>query len=239
MARSIREGQPMCPQLLIHLKIRAASVSGLRSVKSTSLGQLFRTWSLGVAPRVALTDRVTPSANRAMRSVAEFRLRRERPRLGYRRHLASHYHGQQKGQCEAVHIERIPQLFRWGRSQQNSRQAKCPGGHTWSRRIHRAQPPPRAHPLRRVTTRVRRSWLTRTSSCPRNAAIDVDKMTQFAALNHRDGATGDYDLYHNWGQVKTDAIQAINAPNVYVYSGGGPSCFKCKTELESSSPQSS
>jgi hypothetical protein len=55
---------------------------------------------------------------------------------------------------------------------------------------------------------------------PRNAAIDIDRPAPQAVANYPDGATGDYDFYHDWGQVKSDTIQVVNAPNVYSYSGG-------------------
>jgi hypothetical protein len=71
---------------------------------------------------------------------------------------------------------------------------------------------------------------------PRNAAIDVDKPDQPAALDHRDGAVGDYDLYHDWAEVQSDAIQVVNAPNAYPFSGGNLSraYFICKADLEKS-----
>lgn len=53
-------------------------------------------------------------------------------------------------------------------------------------------------------------------------ATDVDRPDQQVVANHSNGATDGLDLYHDWGQVRSDNIQVANAPNVYPYSGGNP-----------------
>ncbi|MEU0796756.1 hypothetical protein ABZ342_42400 [Amycolatopsis sp. NPDC005961] len=35
--------------------------------------------------------------------------------------------------------------------------------------------------------------------------------------DNEDGATGDYDLYHEGGGNQYDSVQAVNAPNVYYF----------------------
>ncbi|PYC70810.1 hypothetical protein C7C45_13065 [Micromonospora arborensis] len=57
---------------------------------------------------------------------------------------------------------------------------------------------------------------------PRGAAVDVDRPDQQVVAKHTDGATDGLDLYHDWGQVRSDNIQVANPPNVYQYSGGNP-----------------
>lgn len=57
---------------------------------------------------------------------------------------------------------------------------------------------------------------------PREAAVDVDRPDQRVVPHHFDGATDGLDLYHDWGDVRSDNVQVANAPNVYPYSGGNP-----------------
>ncbi|MFY1615750.1 hypothetical protein [Micromonospora sp. WMMD736] len=57
---------------------------------------------------------------------------------------------------------------------------------------------------------------------PREAAVDVDRPDQRVVTNHSDGATDGLDLYHDWGDIRSDNVQVANAPNVYPYSGGNP-----------------
>ncbi len=55
---------------------------------------------------------------------------------------------------------------------------------------------------------------------PRNAAVDVDK-NPVAIITDQQGLSGnDYDLYHYWGEVASDTLEAINAPNAYTVSSG-------------------
>jgi hypothetical protein len=72
--------------------------------------------------------------------------------------------------------------------------------------------------------------MDQTVTLERGAAADVDRPGNPPAQNHSDGATGQYDLYHDWGAVKTDTVQPINGPNAYVYPGGNPgnAYFTCK-----------
>lgn len=77
-----------------------------------------------------------------------------------------------------------------------------------------------------------------TFTLERNAAIDVDRPAQRPAANHTDGPTGVYDLYHDWGEVQSDAIEAVNGPNTYSYPSGNPSTMytTCKTALATETP---
>ncbi len=77
-----------------------------------------------------------------------------------------------------------------------------------------------------------------TLTLERGAAIDVDSAGNPAARNHADGATGDYDLYHDWGQYKSDTIQATNGPNTYSYPGGNPNTayVTCKDVIATATP---
>ncbi|MFG3557272.1 hypothetical protein ACGGAQ_23085 [Micromonospora sp. NPDC047557] len=67
-----------------------------------------------------------------------------------------------------------------------------------------------------------RTLVERTVVLPRFAAVDVDRPDQQVVRDHSDGATDGLDLYHDWGQVRSDNVQVANAPNVYPYSGGNP-----------------
>ncbi|MEV4119983.1 hypothetical protein [Micromonospora sp. NPDC049645] len=69
---------------------------------------------------------------------------------------------------------------------------------------------------------VPRVLVDRSVVLPRTAAIDVDRPDQQVVAKHTDGATDGLDLYHDWGQVRSDNIQVANPPNVYQYSGGNP-----------------
>ncbi|PWW53150.1 hypothetical protein [Actinokineospora spheciospongiae] len=112
-------------------------------------------------------------------------------------------------------------------------------------------PPPRADPDSAAetmppvptTTAARSSGATSTGPrklvdqtvvLPRDAAVDVDAPGQEAVTDHDDGATGDHDLFHDWGQVRSDNIQAVNGPNIYPYSGGSPSqaYHTCKSDMD-------
>ncbi|WP_030491506.1 hypothetical protein [Micromonospora chokoriensis] len=67
-----------------------------------------------------------------------------------------------------------------------------------------------------------RTLVDRRVVLPRGAAVDVDRPDQRVVANHTAGATDGFDLYHDWGQVRSDNIQVANPPNVYQYSGGPP-----------------
>jgi len=67
-----------------------------------------------------------------------------------------------------------------------------------------------------------RTLVDRRVVLPRGAAVDVDRPDQRVIANHAAGATDGFDLYHDWGQVRSDNIQVANPPNVYQYSGGPP-----------------
>ncbi|WP_435205556.1 hypothetical protein [Micromonospora sp. bgisy143] len=67
-----------------------------------------------------------------------------------------------------------------------------------------------------------RTLVDQTVVLPREAAVDVDRPGQQVVPKHSDGATDGLDLYHDWGQVRSDNVQVANAPNVYPYSGGNP-----------------
>ncbi|MGV9213823.1 hypothetical protein ACTFTM_18370 [Micromonospora sp. RB23] len=67
-----------------------------------------------------------------------------------------------------------------------------------------------------------RTLVARDVVLPREAAVDVDKPDQQVVPHHSDGATDGLDLYHDWGDIRSDNIQVANAPNVYPYSGGNP-----------------
>lgn len=65
-----------------------------------------------------------------------------------------------------------------------------------------------------------RKLVDQTVVLAREAAVDVDHPDQRPVPHHVDGATGELDFYHDWGPVRSDTIQVVNAPNVYAYSGG-------------------
>ncbi|MET8282197.1 hypothetical protein [Micromonospora sp. NPDC005174] len=67
-----------------------------------------------------------------------------------------------------------------------------------------------------------RTLVDQTVVLPRSAAVDVDQRDQPVVPHHSDGATDGLDLYHDWGQVRSDNIQVANTPSVYQYSGGNP-----------------
>ncbi|MEU4337958.1 hypothetical protein AB0F59_25445 [Micromonospora lupini] len=67
-----------------------------------------------------------------------------------------------------------------------------------------------------------RTLVERSVVLPRFAAVDVDRPNQQVIAKHSDGATDGLDLYHDWGQVRSDNVQVANGPNVYPYSGGNP-----------------
>ncbi|MET8086633.1 hypothetical protein [Micromonospora sp. NPDC005237] len=67
-----------------------------------------------------------------------------------------------------------------------------------------------------------RTLVDRNVVLPRAAAVDVDRPDQQVVAHHSNGATDGLDLYHDWGQVRSDNIQVANPPNVYPYSGGNP-----------------
>ncbi|MFG1885901.1 hypothetical protein [Micromonospora sp. NPDC049102] len=67
-----------------------------------------------------------------------------------------------------------------------------------------------------------RTLVERDVVLPRSAAVNVDRPDQRVVTNHTDGATDGLDLYHDWGQVRSDNIQVANTPSVYQYSGGNP-----------------
>ncbi|MGC4855390.1 hypothetical protein ACLQ24_18865 [Micromonospora sp. DT4] len=69
---------------------------------------------------------------------------------------------------------------------------------------------------------VPRTLVDRSVVLPRAAAVDVDRPDQQVVTNHSDGATDGLDLYHDWGQSRSDNIQVANTPSVYQYSGGNP-----------------
>ena len=77
-----------------------------------------------------------------------------------------------------------------------------------------------------------------TLTLERNAAIDVDTSGSAPAKNHSDGPTGKYDLYHDWGYVKSDTVQPVNGPNAYNYPGGNPGIAytTCKEALATGTP---
>ena len=77
-----------------------------------------------------------------------------------------------------------------------------------------------------------------TVTLPRSAAIDVDLPAQKPAADHTDGATGVYDLYHDWGQYKSDTIAATNGPNTYTHPGGNPATIysTCRSIMETATP---
>jgi hypothetical protein len=66
----------------------------------------------------------------------------------------------------------------------------------------------------------------------------VDAPDKPAARNHADGATGEYDLYHDWGALKSDTVQPVNGPNAYTYPGGNPgnAYFTCKETIATATP---
>ncbi|RJQ71489.1 hypothetical protein D5S17_27175 [Pseudonocardiaceae bacterium YIM PH 21723] len=70
---------------------------------------------------------------------------------------------------------------------------------------------------------------------PRKMAIDVDSKAS-QAVDAPDGATGKLDFFHDWGQVMSDRVDVVRAPNVFSYSGGALSkaYFTCKGDLEKS-----
>jgi hypothetical protein len=82
------------------------------------------------------------------------------------------------------------------------------------------------------------SVMDQTVTLERGAAADVDAPDTPPAKDHTDGATGEYDLYHDWGALKTDAVQPINGPNAYVYPGGNPgnAYFTCKEVMTTATP---
>ncbi|MEU7750628.1 hypothetical protein [Micromonospora sp. NPDC049171] len=57
---------------------------------------------------------------------------------------------------------------------------------------------------------------------PRGSAVDVDRPDQRVVAHHTTGATDGLDLYHDWGDLRSDNVQVANPPNVYQYSGGDP-----------------
>ncbi|MEU0548385.1 hypothetical protein [Micromonospora sp. NPDC005979] len=67
-----------------------------------------------------------------------------------------------------------------------------------------------------------RTLVDRNVVLPRSAAVDVDQPDQPVVPNHSDGATDGLDLYHDWGDLRSDNIQVANTPSVYQYSGGNP-----------------
>ncbi|RSM55664.1 hypothetical protein DMB66_35745 [Actinoplanes sp. ATCC 53533] len=77
-----------------------------------------------------------------------------------------------------------------------------------------------------------------TVTLERGAAADVDAPDKPPAQNRADGATGEYDLYHDWGAVKSDTVQPINGPNAYTYPGGNPgnAYSTCKEVLATATP---
>src|SRR3954470_13560492 len=49
--------------------------------------------------------------------------------------------------------------------------------------------------------------MDQTVTLERGAAADVDTPDQPPAQDHTDGATGEYDVFHDWGALKTDTVQ--------------------------------
>lgn len=77
-----------------------------------------------------------------------------------------------------------------------------------------------------------------TVALTRGAAVDVDTADSPPAENHADGATGDYDLFHEVDPIRSDTIQPASGPNAYIFPGANPgdAYFSCKDVMSTATP---